>query len=219
MAARVMVPEMKCELELYEYVLVQTQYVLFTPGMYLVRTIFPEYVLGTYWYVLCLQKYCSGCCFMSYAYGKQYYVCLTCMLWCSNTESVPLWVSNIHDIILVHTQYVLVCTALYSYSYPVPVCTWYVLVRTGSKPVHTKYPVPVMRLTIPDVSPRQVSSPRRALTALHGIFTSPQKTRIEFPNLYNWFPTTEPDPRIETHSPERDTSPQDYFRKVPFQET
>jgi hypothetical protein len=25
--------------------------------------------------------------------------------------------------------------------------------------------------------------------ALHGIFTSPQKTQIEFPNLYNWFPT------------------------------
>jgi hypothetical protein len=87
---------------------------------------------------------------MSYAYGKQYYVCVTCMRWCSNTESVPLLVSNIHDIILVRTKYVLVCTGLYSYSFPVPVCTRYVLVRTGSEPVHTKYPVPVMRLTIPD---------------------------------------------------------------------
>jgi hypothetical protein len=74
------------------------------------------------------------------------------MQWCSNTESVPLLVSNIHDIILVHTQYVPVCTALYSYSFPVLVCTWYVPVRTCSKPVHTKYPVPVMRLTIPDAS-------------------------------------------------------------------
>ena len=36
------------------------------------------------------------------------------------------------------------------------------------------------------VSPRKVSSRRRAL---HGIFTSPQKTQIELPNLYNWFPT------------------------------
>jgi hypothetical protein len=67
--ARVMVPEVKCELpvDLYEYVLVQTKYVLFTPSTYLVRTIFPVYVRGhgtTYWYVLvlpvCLQKYCSG---------------------------------------------------------------------------------------------------------------------------------------------------------------
>ncbi len=56
MAARVMVPEKKCELDLYEYVLVQTKYVLFATSTYLVRTIFPEYVRGTYWYVLCLQK-------------------------------------------------------------------------------------------------------------------------------------------------------------------
>jgi hypothetical protein len=57
--------------------LVQTQHILFTPSTYLVRTIIPEYVLGTYWYVLCLQKYCSGCCFMSYACGKRYHVCVT----------------------------------------------------------------------------------------------------------------------------------------------
>ncbi len=56
---------------------------------------------------------------MSYACGKRYYVCVTCMLQCS----VPLLVSNIHDIILLHTHYELVCTALYSYSFPVPVCT------------------------------------------------------------------------------------------------
>jgi hypothetical protein len=91
---------------------------------------------------------------MSYACGKRYYVCVTvtCMLWCSDTESVPLrlLVSNIHDIIFVRSQYVLVCTGLYSYSIPVPVCTRYVPVRTGSEPVRTKYPVPVMRLTIPD---------------------------------------------------------------------
>ncbi len=29
-------------------------------------------------------------------------------------------------------------------------CTLYVQVRTASEPVHTKYPVPVMRLTIPN---------------------------------------------------------------------
>jgi hypothetical protein len=70
MAARVMVPEMKCELDLYVYVLVQTQYVLFTPSTYSVRTIFPVYVRGTYWYVLCLQKYGSGCCLMLFACAK-----------------------------------------------------------------------------------------------------------------------------------------------------
>ncbi len=64
---------------------------------------------------------------------------------------VPLLVSNIVDIILVGTQYVLVCTSLYYYTIPVLVCTEYALVRTGSEQVHTKYPIPVMRFTIPDV--------------------------------------------------------------------
>jgi hypothetical protein len=121
--------------------------------MYLVRTIFPEYVLGTYWYVLCLQKYCSGCCFMSFTCGKQYYLCVACMRWCSITKSVPLLVSNIHDFILVRTQYVLVCTCLYYYTFPVPVCTGYLLVLTASKQVRTKYPIPVMQFTIPDAGP------------------------------------------------------------------
>ena len=52
--------------------------------------------------------------------------------------------------ILTITQYVLVCTGLYYYTFPVLVCTRYIPVRTGSEQVHTKYPVPVMRLTIPD---------------------------------------------------------------------
>ena len=96
-------------LSMYWYVLVCT----IIHFLYQVRTIFPEYVLGTYWYVLCLQKYCSGCCFMWYACGKQYSACVTCMRWCSNTESVPLLVSNIHDIILVHTYYYAVRTGMY----------------------------------------------------------------------------------------------------------
>ena len=130
MAARMMVPEMKCELELYEYVLVRTQYVRFTQSTYLVCTIFTEYVLDTYQYVLYLQKYCSGCCLMLYACGKRYYVCVTCMRWCSNTESVPLLVSIIHDLILVRTQYVLVCTSLYYYTFPVPSTYYFPRVRT-----------------------------------------------------------------------------------------
>ncbi len=69
---------------------------------------------------------------MSYGCGKRYCVCVTCMKWCSNTKSVPLLVSNLHDIILVHTQYVLVCTCLYHYTRYVPVRTRYVLVRTGT---------------------------------------------------------------------------------------
>ena len=72
------------------------------------------------------------------------------MRWCSNTEKVPLSVSIIHDIILVRTQYVLVCTGQYYYTFPVPVCTKYEPVRTDSEPVRTKYPIPVMRFTIPD---------------------------------------------------------------------
>jgi hypothetical protein len=70
--------------------------------------------------------------------GKQYSACVTCMRWCSNTEKVPLSVSIIHDIILVHTQYVLVCTGLYYYTFLVPstyyfprVHTRYILVCTG----------------------------------------------------------------------------------------
>ena len=74
------------------------------------------------------------------------------MWWCSNTESVPLLVSNTHDIILVRTEYVLVCTSLYDYTFPVPVCTRYVLVRTVSLSVRrrTKYPDLVQPVTIPD---------------------------------------------------------------------
>ncbi len=54
-------------------------------------------------------------------------------------------------VILVHTQYILVCTCLYYSTFPVPVCTRSILVRTDSETVRTKYPVPVMRVTIPDV--------------------------------------------------------------------
>ncbi len=145
--SRAMVPEMKCELDFYEYVLVQTEYVLFTPSTYLVRTSFPEYVRGTFWYVLCLQKYCIGCCFISYACGKRYYMCLTCMLWCSNTESVPCWCP---------TYMALFWYILSTYRY-VPVCTDIhflyrsVLGRYSCVLVRTEYPVPVMHVTIPDV--------------------------------------------------------------------
>ena len=139
---------MKYECVLCEYVLVHTStyfYPRSTPSTYLVRTIFLEYILGTCWYVLCLQNYSRECCCMSYACGKRYCECVACMRWCSNTKSVPLLVSNIHDIILVRTKYVLVCTSLYYYTCPVSVRTGtyrYVLVRT-------KYPVPVIRFTIP----------------------------------------------------------------------
>ncbi len=81
------------------------------------------------------------------------------MWWCSNTESVPLFVtvSNTHDIILVRTKYVPVCTSLYDYTFPVPVrvCTRYVPVRTVtvSLSVCTKLeyrdPDPVPLFTIP----------------------------------------------------------------------
>jgi hypothetical protein len=74
---------------------------------------------------------------MLYACGKRYYVCVTCMLWCSNTESVPLLVFNIHDIVwyvLSTYWYLQVCTnidflyqsVLGTYSY-VPVPNRYIL--------------------------------------------------------------------------------------------
>jgi hypothetical protein len=100
---------------------------------------------------------------MSFACGKQNYLCVTCMLWCSIPESVSLLVSNIHDIILVHTQHVLsmyqpvdgtivpVCTGYIPVCTASEVCTGYVQVCTASEPVSTKYPIPVMRFTIPDV--------------------------------------------------------------------
>jgi hypothetical protein len=71
---------------------------------------------------------------MSYDCGKRYCVSVTWMRWCSNTKSVPILVSNLHDIILVHTQYVLICTcpSLYHYTRYVLVRTMYVLVRTGT---------------------------------------------------------------------------------------
>ncbi len=53
-------------------------------------------------------------------------MCVTHMLWRSNTESVPLLVSNIHDIILVHAQYIVVCTCLYYCIVLGPVFTWLV---------------------------------------------------------------------------------------------
>jgi hypothetical protein len=89
--------EMKCELDLY--VLVYTSMYWVCTLYILVYTVF--------------KKNCRGCCFRLYDCGKLYCVCVTCMQWCSNTKSVPLSVSNIHDIIQLHTQYILVCTCLY----------------------------------------------------------------------------------------------------------
>ncbi len=109
-AKRVMVPEMKCELDLYEYVLVQTEYVLFTPSTYLVSTIFPQYVRGTYWYVLWLQKYCSCavCCMPVGNYSMSlWHVCCGAPIlnqcpYCCPTYMTLFW-------------YILVCTSAYSF--------------------------------------------------------------------------------------------------------
>ncbi len=102
---------------------------------------------GTYLYVPCLPKYYRGCFFVSYDCGKRYCMCMTCILWCFNTKSVPKSVTNIHDFILVNTWYILVCTCQYHYTWYIPVCTgmyWYIQ-------VHTKYTVLVLLVTIPDV--------------------------------------------------------------------
>ncbi len=68
---------------------------------------------STYQYVPCSLIYFWECFFVSYDCLKQYCVFVTCMQWCSNTEWVPLYVSNMHDFVLVHTQYILVCTLMF----------------------------------------------------------------------------------------------------------
>ncbi len=118
---------------MYYFPRVRTWYIL-------VCTVFITILQWMLFYVMCLWE-------TILCVHNMYAVVLHCS---SNTKSVPLLLSNIHDIISVHTQYILVCTCLYYSTFPVPVCTRYALVRTASEPVHTKYPVPVMRLTIPD---------------------------------------------------------------------
>jgi hypothetical protein len=111
-------------------------------SMYVVRT-------STYQYIPCLLKYFWGCCFLLHDCGKQYCMCWTCMRWCSNTKSVPWFVSNIPVIIQVHTRYIQVCTtSMYHYTFHVLVCTsMYLPVYVQ---VHTKYPILVPLVTIPD---------------------------------------------------------------------
>ncbi len=108
---------MKCELETWScmsmYLYKHSMY--FSASTYLVHTIFPD-VLGTYWYVLCLQKYCSGCCFVSYACGKRYYVCVNvccgapimnqCPYRCPTYMTLVWYVISMH-------WYVPVCTSLH----------------------------------------------------------------------------------------------------------
>ena len=105
------------------------------------------------------------------------------MWWCSNTESVPLLVSNTvtHDIILVRTEYVLVCTSLYDYTFPVPVCTRYVLVRTVILSVRTKYPDPVPLFTIPDG--RHVATLRREMP--EEVASASQRPMLELRSVQN----------------------------------
>ncbi len=64
---------------------------------------------------------------MSHACGKQYCVCMACMQWCSNIKSVPILVSNIHDIIQLHTRTGMYLSVLWYHS-----CTGMHQVRTGT---------------------------------------------------------------------------------------
>jgi hypothetical protein len=41
--------------------------------------------------------------FVTYDCRTRYSVCVPCILWCYNTKSVPLYVSSIHDFVMVHT--------------------------------------------------------------------------------------------------------------------
>ena len=54
---------------------------------------------------------------------KRYCVWVTCRLWYSNTEYIPLLVFEMHNFVLVHTQYIPVCTLKFrTYEY-ILVCT------------------------------------------------------------------------------------------------
>ena len=64
--------------------------------------------------------------------------------------TLPFMVLDLITPEVIISEYVLVCTRMYYFTFPVPVCTKYVPVRTSSEPVRTKYPIPVMWFTIPD---------------------------------------------------------------------
>ncbi len=112
----------------------------YVPSMYNIKQHPLQYFCkySTYWHVpstgndtMCAWHVCGGTPILN-----------QCPYWCPTYMTLFWYIRTI-------TQYVLVCTGLYYYTFPVLVCTQYVLVRTGSEPVHTKYPVPVMHLTIP----------------------------------------------------------------------
>ncbi len=75
-----------------------------------------KYVLGTYWYVLCI------CVRYMYAVVLQHEI----------SAPIQVLVFNIRDIILVRTRYVLVCTVLYHYTFPVPIHTGTYRERTST---------------------------------------------------------------------------------------
>jgi hypothetical protein len=83
---------------------------------------------------------------MLYACGKRYYVCVTCMLWYSDTELCSYWCSTYMTLFGTYS----VCTSMYRSVLILISCSEYVLIRTASESVRTKYPVPVMHVTIPD---------------------------------------------------------------------
>jgi hypothetical protein len=91
------------------YILVCTQCIQVHSSMYkyiLVHTSMYKYILVcTMPSKIFLRKL-----FVMYDYWKQYSVRVTCMQWCYNTKSVPLYVSNIYDFDLLHTRYRLVFT-------------------------------------------------------------------------------------------------------------
>ncbi len=85
-------------------------------GMYVVHTCTFRYIM-----IPCSLKYFLGSFFVTYDCRTRYSVCVPCILWCYNTESVPLYVSSIHDFVMVHTGTAwhvllyLVCTSTYRY--------------------------------------------------------------------------------------------------------
>ena len=99
-----------------------------------------RYELSIYWCILVCWAllYFWECCFVSNECRKRYYVWVTCRWWYSNTEYIPpsLLVFEMHNFLLVHTQYIQVCTfKLRTYEY-ILVCTSMYQYKPGSYKKH-----------------------------------------------------------------------------------
>ena len=131
---------------------------------------------STYQYVPSLSKTFWKYCFVNFDCGKWYYVCMTCMLWCSKAESVPQSMATLHDIFSVHTWYVPVHTCMYHF----------IQVHTENIPVHTcMYEIPWFGTTVWDSRCPNYASTVHSIRLALGAHWRPQRRR-QLPGTQAW---------------------------------